>query len=151
MYKAINKTKAIQRYVEAVSLHTGARALYWEENKSCMSIFVAKIVTPRVKHIEIHVCLIQEQFDNDIFVLKYENSSVMPEDMCTKPCSGPIISWSIKWMTGFRLYPPIDTENYQLIILYEFIVKCTHCGMFISVLCTLELLSRTYDMISCNT
>ena len=26
----------------------------------------------------------------------------MPADMCTKPCSGPIISRSIKWMTEFR-------------------------------------------------
>ena len=46
----------------------------------------------------------------------------MPSDMCTKPCSGPIISQS-KWMTGLRFYPNSDTEHYQFMRLHEFIVK----------------------------
>ena len=46
----------------------------------------------------------------------------MPEYMCTNPCSGPIISRSIKWMTGLRFYPTSDIEFYQLIIKNEFIV-----------------------------
>ena len=43
--------------------------------------------------------------------------------MCTKPCSGPMISRSTKWMTGFILYPTIDTEHYQLMILNVFLNK----------------------------
>ena len=50
----------------------------------------------------------------------------MPADMCTKPYSGPIISWINKWMTGFRLYPTSDTEHYQLMKLHEFIVDLTN-------------------------
>ena len=53
------------------------------------------------------------KFDNGIFLPKYENSSVMPADMCTKPCPGPIISRVNKWMTGFRFYPTSETEHYQ--------------------------------------
>ena len=102
MYKAVKKTKVIRRYMEALALYTGAPTVHWEDNTSCISVVEAKIVTPRVKHIDIPVCFLQEQFDNGLFLPKYENSSVMPVDMCIKPFSGPIITRSNKWMTGFR-------------------------------------------------
>ena len=88
--------------MEALTLHTGTPTAHWEDNTSCISIFEAKRVTPRVKHIDIPICFLQDKFDNGIFHPKYEKPSVMPVDICTKPCSGPIISWGAKWMTGFR-------------------------------------------------
>ena len=102
----------IRLYVDTwkyLALYTGAPTLHWEDNTSFISFFEAKIVTPRVKHIEFPVFFLIENFDNGIFVPKYENSSVMPAGMCTKPCSGPIISWRNKWITGFRFYPTSDT------------------------------------------
>ena len=81
------------------------------------------MVTPRVKHIDIPVCFIKEQFENDLFIPKYKKYSVMTADICTKPWSGPIISRSIKGMTGFRLYPTSGTEQYKLMILHEFLVN----------------------------
>ena len=77
-----------------------------------------KIVTPRVKHIDIPVCFLQEQFYNGLFLPKYEKSSFMPAYMCTKQCSGPIISRSTKSMTGFIFYPTSETEHYQFMILH---------------------------------
>ena len=109
MYKAVKKTKVIRRYMEALALYTGAPTVHLENNTSCISVVEAKIVTPRVKHIDIPVCFLQEKFDNSIFLPKYEKSSVMPVDMCTKPCSGPIIIRSTKWMTVFRFYPTSET------------------------------------------
>ena len=88
--------------MEALSLYTGAPTVHWEDNTSCISVVESKRVTPRVKHIDIPVCFLQEQFYNGLFIPKHEKSSVMPEDMCKKPCSGPIISHITKWMTGFR-------------------------------------------------
>ena len=85
--------------MEALALHTGAPTVHWEDNTSCISVVEAKRVTPRVKHIDIHVYFLQEQFDNGLFLPKYEKSSVMPADMRTKPCSGSIIIRSNKWMT----------------------------------------------------
>ena len=104
--------------MEAIELHTGAPIVHWEYNTSRIYVVEAKRVPPRVKHIDITVCFLQEQFDNGLFLPKYEKSSVMPADMCTKPCSGPIISRSTKWMTGFRLYPNSETEHYQFIRLH---------------------------------
>ena len=72
-----------------------------------ISVVEAKGVTPRVKHIDIHVCFLQEQFDSGVFLPKYEKSSVMPADMCKKPCSGPIIIQSTKCMTGLRFYQKV--------------------------------------------
>ena len=56
----------------------------------------------------------QEQSYNGPFIQKFDNYSVMPEDICTKPCAGPIISSSTKLMTGFRFYSTSDIEHYQL-------------------------------------
>ena len=72
MYKAINKTKAIRRYMEALLLQTGAPKVHWEDNASCISVVGSKIVTPRVKHIYIPFYFLQEQFDNGLFITKYE-------------------------------------------------------------------------------
>ena len=123
MYKAVEKTRVIQRYQEALALHNGSPTLHWEDNGIFISVVEAKIVTPRVKHIDITVCFLPEKFENGIFLPKYEKSSVMPADMCTKPYSGPIISRSTKYMTAFRFYPTTDTEHYQFMRLQEFIVK----------------------------
>ena len=49
--------------MEALALHTVAPTVHWEDNTSCIYVVESKIVTPRVKHIDILVCFIQEQFD----------------------------------------------------------------------------------------
>ena len=61
--------------------------------------------------------------ENGLFVPNYEKYSVMYPDMCTKPCSGPIISRITKYMTDIRLYPTSDSEHYQLMMLYDFVVN----------------------------
>ena len=64
--------------------------------------------------------LSSKKFDNFLFVPKYENSSTMPGYICTKPCSGKIISQIIKWITGVLLYQTSDTENHKLVKLHDF-------------------------------
>ena len=49
MYKAVKKTKVIQRYMEALALYTGEPTVHCEDNTSCISVVEAKRVTPRVK------------------------------------------------------------------------------------------------------
>ena len=109
MYKYFNKTKVIHRYIEALALQNCAPTVHWEYNTSYISVVEYKRVNPRVKHIDILVCFLQDKFDNGLFLPKYEKSSVMPADMCNKPYSGPIISRSTKLMTGFILYPTSET------------------------------------------
>ena len=77
--------------MEALELHTGKTTLHCIDNISCISVVEDKRFTPRVKHIDIPVCFLQEQFDNAFFIPEYEKYSVMPEDICTKPCLCPII------------------------------------------------------------
>ena len=59
-YKAVKKTKVIRRYMEALALYIGATTVHWEYNTSCISVVEAKIVTRRVKHIDIPVCFLQQ-------------------------------------------------------------------------------------------
>ena len=94
--------------MEALSLHTGAPTVHWEYNTSCIYVIEVKRVTPRVNQIYTPAYFLHDCFDNGILVPKYEKLGVMPEDVCTEPCLGKIISWITKWMTGFRLYPSRD-------------------------------------------
>ena len=64
--------------MEDLAVHTGSPTVHWEDSTSCISVFEAKIVTPRVKHIDILVFFLQEKIANGIFVPKYEKSSVIP-------------------------------------------------------------------------
>ena len=50
--------------MEALALHTGAPIVHWEYITSCIYVIEAKIVTPRVKHIDIPVCFFQYFFDS---------------------------------------------------------------------------------------
>ena len=98
--------------MEKLVLHTNAPVVHWKDNKIWVSIVEPKRVTHRVNYIYFPVFFLQENVDYGIFVPKYEMSSVIPEDMCTKPCLYPIISRSTQFITGFRLYPTSDIEHY---------------------------------------
>ena len=57
--------------MESLALHTGVPTVHYEDNTSCISDVEARRVTPGVKLIEITVCLLQDKFDNGLFVTKY--------------------------------------------------------------------------------
>ena len=123
MYKSVNKTTVIRRYMEALALHTGAPKVHWEDN-----FFIFLLLRLKELLLELNTLIFQSIFykinlTNGLFLPKYEKSSVMPADVCTKSCSGPIIIRSTKCMTGLRFYPTSETEHYQFMILHEFIVK----------------------------
>ena len=48
--------------MEDLALHTGAPTVHWEDNISCIYVVEDKIVTPRIKHIDILVCFLQKKF-----------------------------------------------------------------------------------------
>ena len=106
--------------MDALALHTGEPTVHCKGKTSCIYFVEYKRVTPRVKHVDITVWFIQEQFENCLLIPKYEKSSVIPADMCTKPFPGPIISWGTKCMTVFRFYTTSDIEQYQIMRLHDF-------------------------------
>ena len=92
----------------------GPKHFFFLVFKSCISVVESKIVIPRVKHIYITVFFLQEQFYKLSFVPKKEKSIVIPEDICTKLCAGPIISQVTKWVTCSHSYLYSDYEHHEL-------------------------------------
>ena len=45
--------------MEALALHTGVPKVHWEDNTHCICVIEDKIVSTRVKPIDITVCFIQ--------------------------------------------------------------------------------------------
>ena len=62
MYKDANETKSNRRYKEALSLHTGAPTVHWQDRKSYVTVVEAKIVTTISKQIDIRVYFLPELF-----------------------------------------------------------------------------------------
>ena len=57
-----------------------------------------------------------------IFLLPTMISTVSCRMICeTNHVQVQFISWITKWITGLIFYPTSDTEQYQLMILHEFI------------------------------
>ena len=83
MYKAVNKNKAIRRYMEVLALHTGTPVKTTQVLSMLLNI---KELLLELKRIDSPVCFLKEKFENGIFVPKYEKSSVMIAYMCIKPC-----------------------------------------------------------------
>ena len=90
------------------------------------------------------MCFLQKQFDNVILVLEYEKSSIIPEDMCNKPCLGTMISRSTKYITWFCLYLSINIEHHQCMKLHKVDVNYSYSGecimWYISLLVSWEVL-----------
>ena len=86
--------------MEDFALHTGSPTVHWEVNTSFVYFVEAKIVTPRVKHVDIPIYFLQEIFDNGLFFPIYEKSSSMLTDMCEEERHGH----NIKYDGYFMVY-----------------------------------------------
>ena len=57
--------------MKSLAVHTIEPTVHWEDNKSFIYVVDNKGVNTRVKHIDICVWFLQEQFDNGLFIPKY--------------------------------------------------------------------------------
>ena len=57
--------------MKSLAFHTGEPTVHWEYKTSYIPVVEDKIFIPRVKHIDILVYFILEQFDNGLFIAKY--------------------------------------------------------------------------------
>ena len=80
----------------------------WEDNTSFISSVEAKQLLLELNTLILLHFLYKNKLTM-VFPPKYDNSSVIMEDMCTKPCFGQIISQGTNLINGFRFYPTIDT------------------------------------------
>ena len=64
--------------MESFGLPTGATTIHREGNIYIFTIVEVTRVNPRVKHIDIFVCFLQEKYKNSIFTPKYEKTTIIP-------------------------------------------------------------------------
>ena len=54
--------------MEALALYTDAPTVHCEDDTICIYVVESKRITPRVKHIDICVYFLLEQFENGLFL-----------------------------------------------------------------------------------
>ena len=74
MSKSVNNTNAIRWYMESLALHIGGDAVHWTNKKSYIYVVEDKIVAPRIKHIDIPVFFLNNNFK---MVYLFQNMKIL--------------------------------------------------------------------------
>ena len=85
--------------MDSLALHTWEPIVHWEDNINFISVVDSKRVTTRVKHINIPDSFIQDQYENGLYIPKYDKYNIIPDDMCT-PDWVPLSAESRNWWLG---------------------------------------------------
>ena len=87
-------------------------------------------LTPRVKHIDVIISWINNQFGRDRMVPVTCPSELEKGDMNTKPHGGSTLQQKYLPLVGFQFYPPPQSTHYKLLQLDAFEIG-THRGSFL--------------------
>ena len=77
LYESVNNTKYFQYHMESLFLHTVSPTVHWEDNTSFISLVKSNIVTPIIKHINIPVCFLQDQYYNVLYITNYDKFDII--------------------------------------------------------------------------
>ena len=99
LYLALLKTKEIMNLLMSIGLPIGDPTPHYEDNTMVINIAHAHRVTPRLKHMDLPVCYIHNEYRLGTFTTSYRESRFMLPDFITKAHSVPsllhILSWSL--------------------------------------------------------
>ena len=87
----------------------------YEDNNVTIAQILKDRLTPRIKHLDIPISILHEDHKRGVFVAAYCPTDLNISDVNTKPYVGVTLQKKILWITGFRFYPPTDSEHYKLL------------------------------------
>jgi hypothetical protein len=91
------------------------------DSQPCIDACEANSVTTRVKDLAVSLAYIHEQLEANIIELEKIDTTLNIADSGTKPYPSPTHFRHYDHIIGVRFYPPIKSEQYQLLKLHKFI------------------------------
>jgi hypothetical protein len=82
------------------------------DNAAVAAVINSGRITPRCRHIDIPIALLQSEKDKD-FVISLVRTMLMLADMGTKPLSPVLLRWFKYWGLGARFLPSKDHPHYM--------------------------------------
>jgi len=83
----------------------------FEDKEATIAQVIKERVTPRVKHLDVLICFMNEQIVFDEITPIYSHTHEMKAGVNTKPHGGETLQKNILNIIGFKYYPKKDSEH----------------------------------------
>ena len=130
LFQATQRTLAYRSILKSLDTPQPHSTPTHEDNVATIAQVLNDRLTPRVKHIDVIIIWINNQFGRDRMVPVPCPSELEKGDMNTKQHGGSTLQQKFLPLVGFQFYPPPNSEHYKLLQLNEFEIG-THRGSFL--------------------
>ena len=100
LYFSLLMTKQIRNLLIAMGFPVGKAAPHYEDNVAASNLVHAHRLTPRLKHIDLPLCLLHHENNLDTFTIIQQPSRFMLPDILIKSHSGPSLLRMLSWSMG---------------------------------------------------
>ena len=130
LFQATRRTLAYRSILGSLDTPQNHPTPTHEDNAATIAQVLNDRLTPRVKHIDVIISWINNQFGRDRMVPVTCPSELEKGDMNTKPHGGSTLQQKYLPLVGFQFYPPPQSTHYKLLQLDAFEIG-THRGSFL--------------------
>jgi hypothetical protein len=114
------KTVLLQSFLQSIGIYLNTPTPTYEDNQETIKLVRTHHLTDTVRHHDVKIAWLIENFDNDQLKLAYTKTTMMFCDCTTKPSNGAKLFDQISYAIGQRFYPPPDQQYYHDLCLHEY-------------------------------
>ena len=86
-----------------------------EDNQPLIDEVLNHKITSNVRHLDVPLTFLQEQFRRYIFKPIYTHTTLQEADFNTKPHGGQSLKTAVLKLIGFKYFPPANSEHFKLL------------------------------------
>ena len=132
LYQATRRTLAYRSILASLGQPQQYPTPTFEDNAATIAQVLNDKLTPRVKHIDLLLKWLNNQFSRERMTPITCSSKDQKGDMNSKPHGGSTLQKKFLPLVGYQYYPPPSSEHYTLLQLDKFIIG-THRGSFLKL------------------
>ena len=130
LFQCTKDTKRYRRFLESIVRPLDHPTPTHEDNEATITQVIKDRLTPEVKHLDVMICWLNEQYRNRTFQPIPTSTKNMRADLNTKPHGGESLQIKSLPLFGIKFYPPPDSEHYKLLELDKYNIGY-HRGSFL--------------------
>ena len=129
LFKCTKETARNRRWLQSIGRGLDHPTPTAEDNAATITQVLKDRLTPEVKHLDVMVCWLHEQYKKHIFYPIPTKTCHMRADVNSKPHGGETLQKKVLPLFGFPFYPPADSDHYKQLELDKYNIGY-HCGSF---------------------
>ena len=117
---SVKRTNTLRRILLQLGSPQLRPTVICEDNQPLIAEVLQNRITTNVRHLDIPLAYLQEQYQRLAFDLKYTHTTLQLADINTKPHGGPSLQKATLSLIGFQHYPPSTSNHYKLLELEKY-------------------------------